>query len=160
MMSILESHPIRPARSPVERALYRGHDLLKMSESGKSKFEARYCHDLPGPDDGLNRSCRSVASWASRCEVHLDMDKPAIRQRSIELLEQVGIPTLPTALANTRTWLSGGQRQRADRHVPACFPSILIADERPPPWTSPSRLRSSAGPAIPEQMHMSVSGSA
>jgi oligopeptide/dipeptide ABC transporter ATP-binding protein len=62
--------------------------------------------------------------------VHLGMDKQAIQARSIELLEQVGIPDPAHRLTEYPHQLSGGQRQRAMIAMAlACMPSILIADE-------------------------------
>jgi oligopeptide/dipeptide ABC transporter ATP-binding protein len=62
--------------------------------------------------------------------VHLGMDQPAIRDRSIELLERVGIPDPAQRLKEYPHQFSGGQRQRVMIAMSlACSPSILIADE-------------------------------
>jgi oligopeptide/dipeptide ABC transporter ATP-binding protein len=62
--------------------------------------------------------------------VHLGLDKQEIQERSVQLLEQVGIGDPARRLKDYPHQLSGGQRQRAMIAMAlACLPSILIADE-------------------------------
>lgn len=69
-----------------------------------------------------------------------DVTKKAARQHAIDLLGRVGIPEPASRVDDYPHQFSGGMRQRAMIAMAlACDPELLIADERPPPWTSPCR---------------------
>jgi oligopeptide/dipeptide ABC transporter ATP-binding protein len=63
-------------------------------------------------------------------ETHLDMDKQAARERTIELLDMVGVPDAAARINDRAYQLSDGMRQRVMIAMAlACNPMIVIADE-------------------------------
>jgi oligopeptide/dipeptide ABC transporter ATP-binding protein len=131
MLSILGLIPIPPGEIASGEAKFNGHDLLKLTESEMEQMRGKdIAMIFQDPMTALNPVLSIGRQLGEPLRVHLRMDKEAIRQRSIELLEQVGIPDPAHRLSEYPHQLSGGQRQRAMIAMSlACFPSILIADE-------------------------------
>ncbi len=67
---------------------------------------------------------------AEPMELHLDLKGGAARQRAVELLDLVGIPSPEARIDDYPHQLSGGMRQRVMIAMGlACDPDVLIADE-------------------------------
>lgn len=63
-------------------------------------------------------------------ELHLDMDKEAARERSIELLKMVGVPAAEERIDDYPHQFSSSMRQRIMIAMAlSCNPKIIIADE-------------------------------
>ena len=110
-----------------------GTDLVKLDPGGP---EIRH---IRGGDIGLvfqepMTSFSPVHTIGSQMEetirLHTRVDKPAARERAIEMLRLVGIPRPERRIGEYAFQLSGGLRQRAMIATAlSCHPRILIADE-------------------------------
>ncbi|SFL68477.1 peptide/nickel transport system ATP-binding protein [Halogranum rubrum] len=110
---------------------YKGEDLLE-----KSKAEMRQIRGndiammFQDPMTSLN-PVYTIGSQISRViRKHTDASKPEARDRTIELLGDVGIPEPAARVDDYPHQFSGGMRQRVLLAMAiSCDPEILIADE-------------------------------
>jgi len=120
-----------PGRVTADTLRFDGHDLLKLSDSERSKLTGKdVAMIFQDPTTSLN-PCFSVGfQLAETLRLHLKLDRQAAHRRSIELLEQVGIPAPESRLKDYPHQMSGGMNQRVMIAMAiACNPKLLIADE-------------------------------
>jgi oligopeptide transport system ATP-binding protein len=131
MMSVMGLIPIPPGEIARGEVLYLGRDLLKISESEMEQVRGKeIAMVFQDPMTALTPVLTVGRQLSEPLRVHLGLNKQEIHERSIELLEQVGIPDPAHRLKDYPHQFSGGQRQRAMIAMAlACLPSILIADE-------------------------------
>ena len=130
MMALMGLVPY-PGRISAERLRFDGHDLLKLTASERSKLTGKdVAMIFQDPTTSLN-PCFSVGfQLAETLKLHLHMDGRSAHKRSIELLEQVGIPAPERRLKDFPHQMSGGMNQRVMIAMAiACNPKLLIADE-------------------------------
>ncbi len=131
MMSIMRLIPVPPGEIASGKAVYNGRDLLKLDEHEMEEIRGKdIAMVFQDPMTAFNPVLSIGRQLGEPLRIHLGMDKAQIQQRSVELLEKVGIPEPANRLKDYPHQFSGGMRQRAMIAMAlSCSPSILIADE-------------------------------
>jgi oligopeptide transport system ATP-binding protein len=131
MMSILGLIPMPPGEIPRGEALYNHRDLLQLPDFNMEEIRGKdIAMIFQDPMTALNPVLSIGRQLGEPLRVHLGLSGSQIRERSIELLEEVGIPDPSHRLGHYPHQFSGGQRQRIMIAMAlSCSPSILIADE-------------------------------
>jgi microcin C transport system ATP-binding protein len=130
-LSVLKLLPYPAASHPSGKILFKGDDLLAMSEREIRRVRGNDITIIfQEPMTSLNPLHTIEKQIGEIIELHSGMKGEAARKRVIELLTQVGIPQPETRLASYPHQLSGGQRQRVMIAMAlANEPDLLIADE-------------------------------
>ncbi|TAK34706.1 MAG: ABC transporter ATP-binding protein [Chloroflexota bacterium] len=120
-----------PGRIVGGEALFEGEDLLKISEE---KIRQIRGHSIAmifqDPMTSLNPVLTIHRQISEALELHLKMNKSQSKQRTIELLKLVGIPSAESRLNDYPHQFSGGMRQRVMIAMAlSCNPKLVLADE-------------------------------
>jgi oligopeptide transport system ATP-binding protein len=131
VMSLMRLIPTPPGKISGGEVLFEGRDLLKISDDEMRSIRGnKIAMIFQDPMTSLNPVLTVGRQISEALELHLGMDKKQARERTIELLKMVGIPSAADRIGNYPHQFSGGMRQRVMIAMGlSCNPQLLIADE-------------------------------
>ncbi|MFZ3229149.1 MAG: ABC transporter ATP-binding protein [Pseudobdellovibrio sp.] len=127
LMQLIE----RPGKITNGQALLNGQDLFKLNKKEMETVRGgKMAMIFQEPMTALNPVLTIGFQMNEQIEKHLKYSKNDARDRSIEMLQLVGIPAAAERYSSYPHQLSGGMRQRAMIAMAlSCNPTFLIADE-------------------------------
>jgi oligopeptide transport system ATP-binding protein len=131
VLSVMRLIPEPPGKIVAGEIFYQGRDLLKLDKAGMQDIRGKEIAMIfQDPMTSLNPVLTIGTQISESSIVHFGMGQEEARQRSVELLELVGIPQAGDRIGDYPHQFSGGMRQRAMIAMAlSCNPSLLIADE-------------------------------
>lgn len=129
-LSLLRLVPY-PGRIVGGSVRFDGVDLLSLGEREMRKHRGRRLSMiLQDPTSSLNPVLKIGDQVGEALEAHQGLKGSALKDRVVELLASVGIPSPEKRLKDYPHQFSGGMRQRLVGAIAlACGPQLLIADE-------------------------------
>jgi oligopeptide/dipeptide ABC transporter ATP-binding protein len=130
-LTIMGLLPQPPARIAAGSVRFAGEELTTASPNRMEKIRgAGISMIFQEPMTSLNPVFTIGEQIMETVRAHERMSASAQRERAIEMLDRVGIPSATKRLNDYPHQLSGGQRQRVMIAMSlACRPKLLIADE-------------------------------
>jgi peptide/nickel transport system ATP-binding protein/oligopeptide transport system ATP-binding protein len=130
-LTIMGLLPQPPARVAAGSVRFAGEELTTASPNRMEKIRgAGISMIFQEPMTSLNPVFTIGEQIMETVRAHERMSASAQRERAIEMLDRVGIPSATKRLNDYPHQLSGGQRQRVMIAMSlACRPKLLIADE-------------------------------
>ena len=130
-LSILQLIPSPPGKIVKGEICFEGTDLLRRSEAEMRKIRGRTISMIfQEPMTCLNPVFQVGDQISEILRLHEGVSRREAWEKSIELLQLVGIPSPERRVKDYPHHLSGGMRQRAMIAMAvACSPRLMIADE-------------------------------
>jgi len=130
-LSIMRLIPNPPGRIVSGEILYNGRNLLNLDMESMRKIRGNEISMIfQEPMTSLNPVFTIGNQICEAIRLHQDLAKSEVRNRAIEMLKLVGIPSPERRIDDYPHQLSGGMRQRVMIAMAlSCNPNILIADE-------------------------------
>jgi peptide/nickel transport system ATP-binding protein len=130
-LALMRLIPNPPGKVTSGELLFDGTDLLKLSEAKMRGIRGnRISMIFQEPMTSLNPVFTVGNQISETLMLHQKLSKTQAAAKSIDLLQQVGIPNPKERVNSYPHELSGGQRQRVMIAMAiACEPEMLIADE-------------------------------
>jgi len=130
-LSVMGLIPQPPGKIEGGEIIFEGQDLLKLSEAEMRHIRGNDISMIfQEPMTSLNPVFTIGNQIAEAIILHQGLDKVAAREKSIEMLRLVGIPSPDKRIDDYPHQMSGGMRQRVMIAMAlSCNPKLLIADE-------------------------------
>ncbi len=130
-LSLMRLVPSPPGEIEAGEVLLDGRDLMKLTERELRDVRGReLAMVFQEPMTSLNPVYTVGSQVAEALRIHERVSARAARERAVELLELVGIPSPGERAGAYPHELSGGMRQRVMTAMAlSCSPKVLIADE-------------------------------
>ena len=130
-LSIMRLVPDPPGKTVGGRILFRGRDLLATDEAEMRRIRGNEIAMIfQEPTTALNPVFSVGNQIIETVRLHQGLGKEEARERAIEMLDLVGIPSPEQRVDEYPHQMSGGMRQRVMIAMAmSCDPALLIADE-------------------------------
>ncbi len=129
--TVMQLIPMPPGRIKKGNIFFEGRDLAKLTDKQMEAVRGKEISMIfQDPMTSLNPTMRVGKQIMEGLMKHQQMTKVEAKERAIEMLRLVGMPTPEKRVEQYPHEFSGGMRQRAMIAIAlACNPKLLIADE-------------------------------